>query len=148
MAELLVSHELDVVVDHRLVGLLDEACAAGERPPSPHTLGHWLSTTPGMVYLESDEDILGARLRLEAWDGDAPFVREQWPRTDVIVLDLPSGVLGVDEIAAGGKSQVFRVPSPGRWHARVSWRPGVLDLDGTGTEPEAWALVQFWPVAE
>jgi hypothetical protein len=65
-AELTGGRELYVVVDHRLVVLIDEACSGDAKPPLPHNIGHWLSTAPGMVYVESAEPVLGARLRLEA----------------------------------------------------------------------------------
>jgi hypothetical protein len=64
----------------------------------------------------------------------------------VIVMDLPSGVLSVDQITAGAQAAVFELPHPGRWHARVAWRPGTIGADAAADRP-AQALVQFWPAA-
>lgn len=143
MAKVMDSKELHVIVDYRLVGLVDEACTGVPKPPSPSTLGHWLSTAPGNVYLESSGVVLGAGMRLETWDGQAEFDGSAWDRSDVIVMDLPTGVLGVDQITAGGIAAAYELPHPGRWSIRLAWR------DGVPTEedrlPYASVLVQFWP---
>ncbi|MDH6604693.1 hypothetical protein M2164_000328 [Streptomyces sp. SAI-208] len=145
MPELVSSRELDVVVDHRLFGLIDEEGQDGERPASPRSVGSFVSANATMLYIGSGEDISNARLRLEAWDGPAPVDTGDWPSTAELSLDLPSGRFLVDEIAAGGKSDVFRLPQAGKWRARVGWRENTRAPDGGFTRPGGWALVQFWP---
>ncbi|MFE1027012.1 hypothetical protein ACFW5I_20990 [Streptomyces sp. NPDC058818] len=147
MPQLVTSRELDVIVDHRLFGLVDEEGQEGERPASPRSVGSFVSASATMLYIGSDEDILNARLRLEAWDGPATALADEWPSAEVLSLDLPSGRFLVDEIAAGGKSDVFRLPHAGRWRARVGWRENAPAPDGGFAEPGGWALVQFWPDA-
>jgi hypothetical protein len=76
----------------------------------------------------------------------------------VTQMELASGVLDVDMLAAGGLSGVFELPHQGVWHARVAWRESVVDdpaaiddLDDPEDgeqEPEAWAMLQFWPTAD
>jgi len=144
MPELIQAQDVDVSVDHHLVGLVDAASTSGERPPAPHTTGHWLATAPGMVYVESDEDVISARIRVEAWDAPPPPPPGEWDRSDEVRLELPSGRLGTDEVAAGGQAEVFALPAAGTWQARISWREGPFDEDGTRGEPEANALVQLW----
>jgi hypothetical protein len=143
MAKLIDEKELSVIVDYHLVGLVDEACDGEAKPPSPHTLGQWFATAPGNIYFESPIPANGARLRLETWDGPADFDATTWDRSDEIVMDLPTGVLGIDQITAGQMAAVYELPHPGRWRIRLAW------LDGIATEtrprPEASALVQFWP---
>jgi hypothetical protein len=165
-ATLLAETELEVVVDHRLLGVVDEGQAEGERPASPHSVGHWFAIAPGKLYVESTGDVIGARLRLEAWDGPPSFDAAGWDRHDETVMELASGVLGVDQIAAGGLSGVFELPGPGAWQTRVAWREAVPggdesaddpepienlddpdDIDDDLDEPEAWALLQFWPTS-
>ena len=143
MARLISGAEVDVTVDHRLFGLCDGA--AGESPPpAPHRVGHrWLSAGVSVVYFEAAEDILKARVVFESWDGEPP-ADDDWPGAETVVLSLPSGVLGVDQIAAGSRPEVFVVGPPGRYHARLAWRDGTLDLEGTG-EPEGFARARFWP---
>lgn len=156
MAPLQTRREIDVVVDHRLVGLVDQAADRTTPTPAPHSWGGWFSVGPGAVYLESDEDILYARLLLEAWDSAPAFDPAGWDRHGEAEVDLPSGVLDVDMIAAGGTSAVFTVPFAGRWHVRLAWTESPrdfgedVDLDEEDevddlTEPEARALLQFWP---
>jgi hypothetical protein len=141
---MLSSAEADVVVDHRLFGIGDGA--SDENPPrAPHRIGHpWLSAGISMVYFEAHEDIIKARVRFESWDGPPPLDEATWPESETVVLSLPSGALGVDQITAGSTSDVFTVGGPGRYRARLAWREGELDLVGSG-EPEAFALAQFWP---
>lgn len=145
MSRLVDEKELRVIVDYRLVGLVDEASDGVAKPPPPHTLGQWFATAPGNVYFESPDTVLGALLRLETWDGPADFDASPWDRSEEIVMDLPTGVLGIDQITAGQMAAVYELPRPGRWNLRLAWRDGV----STGGEslPDASALVQFWPVA-
>lgn len=145
MSRMLYSAEVDVVVDHHLFGLCDGA--SDESPPSaPTQIGHpWLRVGTSMVYFQSDEDIVKARVRFESWDGPPSLDEATWPVSEVVELSLPSGALGVDQITAGSRSDVFVVGAPGRYGARLAWRQGELDL--AGTEPEAFALAQFWPAA-
>jgi hypothetical protein len=143
MAQLKDEKELHVIVDYRLVGLVDEACTGVEKPSAPHKLDHWLSTTTGNLYLESSDAVLGARMRLQTWDGPADFDVAGWDRSDEIVMDLPTGVLGIDQITAGAHAEVFRLPAPGRWRIRVAWRDGVPTDENS--LPDASVLLQFWP---
>ncbi|MFI6263125.1 hypothetical protein [Micromonospora sp. NPDC051006] len=145
MAVLTDSAELHVSIDYRLVGLVDDACHGGAKPPSPQTVGHWIGTTPGNVYLENidEEVVLGAQMRLETWDGPAKFDPSGWDRSDVIVMDFPSGILGVDELTYGGLADVYRLPEGRRWNTRLAWR--VEAPAKPGERPFASILVQFWP---
>jgi hypothetical protein len=144
MATIVASQELDINVDHRLFGLVDEEGQLGDRPPGPRTLGSFVSSNATMLYVDSGEDILGARLRLEAWDGPPTLDVTAWPQVAAVDMELPSGRFLVDEIAAGGKADVFRLPSAGRWHVRVAWRLNGGD-DAQPGQPEGSALIQFWP---
>jgi hypothetical protein len=142
MAQLVDQKDLYVIVDYHLVGLLDEASSDGPKPPAPHTLGHWLSTTPGNVYLETDDTVLGADMRLQTWDGAADFDAADWQLNDLIVMELPTGVLSIDQITAGAQAAVYRLPAPGRWNARLAWRTNPAPDDQS--LPRASVLVQFW----
>jgi hypothetical protein len=144
MATIVASQELDINVDHRLFGLVDEEGQLGDRPPGPRTLGSFVSSNATMLYVDSGEDILGARLRLEAWDGPPTLDVTAWPQVAAVDMELPSGRFLVDEIAAGGKADVFRLPRAGRWHVRVAWRLNGGD-DAQPGQPEGSALIQFWP---
>jgi len=142
MAKLIDGKELNVIVDYRLVGLVDEASDGEPKPPSPGSLGRWFATAPGNIYFESPIPASGANMRLETWDGPAEFDASAWDRSDEIVMDMPTGVLGIDEITAGAMAAAYELPYPGRWRIRLAW------LDGIATDsqplPEASALVQFW----
>ncbi|MFB7467319.1 hypothetical protein ACFCZ1_28175 [Streptomyces sp. NPDC056224] len=142
MSGLVRVQELDVVVDHRLFGLVDEEGQAGERPATPGAEG-LVAANATMLYLQTPEDVLDTRLRVEVWDGPADFTAGEWPVQGEAVMDLPSGRFLVDEIAAGGRPAAFQLPAGGRWCVRAAWRPGALDEAEEG--PEGWALVQFWP---
>ncbi|MEV4351314.1 hypothetical protein AB0J83_43210 [Actinoplanes sp. NPDC049596] len=135
--------DVDVIVDHRLVGIVDEASDGGEKPPSPHTLGDWIAVTPGNIYLECPgEEVLGAAVRFETWDGPAPFDETDWEAHDVVEVVLPSGLLGIDEITMGAQSGVYRLPPGRRWHTRLAWRTLEAEPDQL---PSATILAQFWP---
>ncbi|MET8573157.1 hypothetical protein [Streptomyces sp. NPDC004783] len=137
--------ELDVVVDHRLFGLVDEEGQQGERPATPGSQA-LVAANATMLYIQTCEDVLDTRLRLESWDGPPDeFDEGLWPVHREVVMHLPSGRFLVDEIAAGGRSDAFRLPAAGDWRARAAWRPGVFDDEGASSGPEGWALVQFWP---
>ncbi|MGW7441017.1 hypothetical protein [Streptomyces sp. NPDC054849] len=140
MSELVSADEFDVVVDHRLFGVVDAEGQAGERPATPGAQG-LVAANATMLYLQTPEDVLDTRLRLELWDGPADFEAGVWPVRGEAVMDLPSGRFVVDEIAAGGRAVGFALPAGGRWRVRAAWRPGSLDaVKG----PEGWALMQFW----
>ncbi|WP_212996555.1 hypothetical protein [Winogradskya consettensis] len=70
----------------------------------------------GNVYLESEETIVQAEIHFETWDGPADFAADAWQRSDVIMLDWPSGSLALDQITAGA----YRLPSAGPWHLRLA----------------------------
>jgi len=143
VSRMLSSVEVDVVVDHHLFGVCDGASDESP-PPAPRHVGHpWLSVGTSMVYFEAAEDIYKARVRFESWDAPPPPDDAAWPVSEVVELSLPSGALGVDQITAGSRSNVFVVGGPGRYGARLAWRDGELDLDCV--KPEAFALAQFWP---
>lgn len=145
MSHLVTFNELDVTVDHRLFGLVDEEGQHGERPATSGA-GGLVAANATMLYIQTPEDVLDTRLRLESWDGQPTgFDEPLWPVCREVVMRLPSGRFLVDEIAAGGRSDVFRLPAAGAWRVRAAWRPGVLDDEGAGSGPEGWALVQFWP---
>lgn len=133
-----------VTIDYRRVGILDVTCDGGPKPPFEGMSGPWLATTPGNVYLHNvdDEVVFDGHLRLETWDGPADFDPSDWQRSEVIEMDLPSGVLGIDQITMGRQSDVYRLPA-GRWRTRLAWRtdpPAAPDDLNTAS-----ILVQFWP---
>ncbi|MEV8312315.1 hypothetical protein AB0P36_34755 [Streptomyces flavidovirens] len=144
MSRLVMAKELDVVVDHRLFALVDEEGQEGQRPATPGA-GGLVAANATMLYVQTPEDVLDTRLRLEHWDGPADSESGAWPVQGEVVMQLPSGRFMVDEIAAGGKTGVFQLPAGGRWRVRAAWRPGVIDETGESSEPEGWAVVQFWP---
>lgn len=144
MAGLLAATELNIFIDHRLFGLVDEDGQMGEHPAMPDGTGA-VAANSTMLYVRTPDDVLNTRLRLEAWDGRAEFAPERWPVQGEAEMDLPSGRFLVDEIAAGGKNGVFTLPRPGRWRVRAAWRPGAAPYSGSSDDPEGWALVQFWP---
>ncbi len=145
MATLINSNEVQVVVDYRLVGLLDVTCDDGGKPPSPHTLGHWIATTHGNVSIEDIDErpAVSGPMRLEAWDGPAEFDPTGWLRHDVIEMDLPSGMLGVDSLTAGKIPKVYQLPAGKRWYTRLAWR--TVPRSDPSRLPRASILVQFWP---
>jgi hypothetical protein len=64
----------------------------------------------------------------------------------IVTLDLPSGVLRVDQITMGRQSDVYRLPEGQVWHTRVAWR---TDPSGDPDQlASASILVQFWPDEE
>ncbi|MDX3538942.1 hypothetical protein PV721_32315, partial [Streptomyces sp. MB09-01] len=109
MSELVSADEFDVVVDHRLFGLVDAEGQAGERPATPGARG-LVAANATMLYLQTPEDVLDTRLRLELWDGPAVFEAGVWSVQEEVVMDLPSGRFVVDEIAAGGRAVGFALP--------------------------------------
>ncbi|SDP96344.1 hypothetical protein SAMN04487905_12012 [Actinopolyspora xinjiangensis] len=147
MARLLAATDLVVTVDHHLFGIVDQACEQDrtDPPQAPSELGQWMSVGVAAVYVEAEQDIITAGLRLECWDGPAPFEERDWPRSELAVVRMPSGRLGIDEIAAGGQGDVFVLPEPGEYQLRVAWRERDLDQHDEDGNPEAFALVQYWP---
>jgi hypothetical protein len=129
------------IVDYRLVGIADEGYTGLDKPVSPHKLGSWFSTCDGNIYLESDALIVRADMHFETWDGPADFEIAAWDRSDIVVMDWPTGVLALDQITAGASPAVYRLPAAGRWRVRLAWR------DEPASEPQElpWAsvLVQF-----
>ncbi|MEU3982459.1 hypothetical protein AB0F77_20560 [Streptomyces sp. NPDC026672] len=154
---LLSRRELDVTVDHCRFGLLDMAAAATVSPPHPAAGAGWVAAGPCVIYIETTDDVLRARLSLEVWDGPAAINAAHWPDYEHVRLDLPSGRFGVDEIAAGWEPDVFALPSAGRWQVRIARREGAVWLPvtaPTGYAPTedpsekdvgAYYLLQFWP---
>lgn len=132
----LSEHEAEVAVNRRLLGLLDEAALSGANPDLPGQVGDWVSTSEGKVLMESDEDVVTATLRVEVWDQPVPS-DPGWARTKTVPMALMSGKLAVDEIEFGVRPLGLRLPTPGQWEARLSWR--------TESPEHASVLVQFWP---
>jgi hypothetical protein len=148
MPTLTESAEILVTVDYRCVGLLDVTCDDSDKPPVAGRDGAWLGTTYGNVYITNvgNEVVFDGHMRLETWDGPAVFDPGTWDRSDVITVDLPSGVLGVDQITMGRQSDVYRLPEGQVWHTRVAWR---TDPSGDPDQlASASILVQFWPDEE
>lgn len=145
MAAMTESAEVYVDVDYRLVGLVDDSCDGETKPPSPHKLDHWISTARGNVYIENidDVEVLGGPMRFETWDGPADFDPRLWHRNDVIMMEFPSGILGIDSLTAGGQAGVYRLPEGRRWHTRLAWRTETPD--SPDELAKASILVQFWP---
>jgi hypothetical protein len=115
-----------------------------EDPPTPRQIGHpWLSVGTAYVLLESAKDISMARFRLELWDALPPPLDADWPASEIVTLSLPSGRLGVHQIAAGTLFDVFDVGGPGRYQVRLAWREGG-EWDPEVVRPQAWLLAQFW----
>jgi hypothetical protein len=137
---LLGSADIEVMVNHHLFGLVDSD--ADTDVPEPTRVAPWMRAGTSAVYVESEQDVVWARLQLECWNDPAPFDREMWPDSVVVALEMPSGVITVDEITAGVQADVFTLPAPGRYRVRVAWRE-VEAADGGA--PEGLALVQFWP---
>jgi hypothetical protein len=137
------SGDVLVIVDYRRVGLVDATCDE-EKPPAPHKIGHWLGTTIGNLYIENIDDavVFDGHMRLETWDGPAEFDPGDWQRSDVVEVDLPSGVVGVDQITMGWQPEIYRLPEGRVWHTRVAWR---ADPPASPDKPSsASILVQFW----
>jgi hypothetical protein len=144
VSRILRDAEVDVAVDYHQFGLVDSA-AVENRPPPGQGGPRWLRVGRSLVFFESEGPLVGARVRFEAWDGPAPFDEAQWPMSEVVMLDMPSGRIGTDEITYGAQSDVFILPAPGRYRVRVAWREGEFDPRRGGEGPEAFALAQFWP---
>jgi len=142
MAQRTENRSVPAIVDYHLVGIADQAYAGPDKPVTPHQVGGWFSTSDGNVYLESDADIRRAVLHFETWDGPAEFDPGAWDRSGELDMDWQSGELGLDQITAGATPDVYRLPSPGRWHLRLAWR----DEPRPSADELPWAsvLVQFW----
>ncbi|GAA3853425.1 hypothetical protein GCM10022243_18790 [Saccharothrix violaceirubra] len=137
VAELEASTEIDVLVEHHWFGVGDPDSTEDTPIPDP---GAWFAAGDSLVMFQSEEDIVRARLHLEWHTDRPPLDSAQWPHSTEIDLHLPSGVFTVDEGVAGVTGPVFTVPA-GRYRARLGWRPAPPST----TEPEAYALVSFWP---
>lgn len=135
----LSEHQAEVAVNRRLLGLFDDASLAEPNPALPLRVGDWVSTSRGKLLMEADEDVITATLKVEVWDGPLPD-DDSWPRTKTVPMMLESGNLSVDEIEHGTRPLGFRIPAPGLWQARLSWR--------TDTPRHAAVRVQFWPSAK
>ncbi|SES28296.1 hypothetical protein SAMN05216188_13042 [Lentzea xinjiangensis] len=134
----LSDHQAEVAVNRRLLGLFDDASLAEPNPVLPLRVGDWVSTSRGKVLMEADVDVITATLHVEVWDAPLPD-DDTWPRTKTVPMVLESGNLSVDEIEHGTRSLGIRVPAPGLWQARLSWR--------TEDSRHATVRVQFWPVS-
>ncbi|MQY09938.1 hypothetical protein SRB5_00410 [Streptomyces sp. RB5] len=138
MARVLERAELEVLVVDHLFAVVDEEGTTGPRPPFPHETGGWVSAAGSTLFVEIEDPLVAtAVLCLEAWDGEPPGDDASWTARETVRLDLPSGVIGVEEMEAGGESDVLRVPSRGVHRARVALRE---DPEGPPN-----VLVRLWP---
>ncbi|MFG3256703.1 hypothetical protein [Streptomyces sp. NPDC048172] len=112
----------EVTVDYGTFGLIDMECAADTYHVDPPEGGAWLRTDTGMVYPDLVSNVAFIRLRLESWDGEPPREQEgAWSRVEEAEVVMPSGVLGVEVIAAGIDEDVFTLPGPGTYRLRMAF---------------------------
>ena len=141
MPNLLSSAEVDVGFDRHRVQVTDEE--AEEALPLPY--GH-ISVGTSAVLFRSLEDIWQAQFVFESWDGEPGSPDEsEWPDIQVVSLYLPSGHLAVDQFTRGAVSDVFDARGSGHFRVRVAWRELRWRPDTDLVDPQAFALLQFWP---
>ncbi|WP_405708223.1 MULTISPECIES: hypothetical protein [unclassified Streptomyces] len=111
---------LEVTVDYGTFGLVDMECAGGTYNLDDPEAGAWLRTDVGMVYPDLVSNVAFIRLRLESWASEPPQ-EGVWSRVEVTEVEMPSGVLGIEVIAAGFEEDVFALPGPGAYRLRVAF---------------------------
>ncbi|MFI7642280.1 hypothetical protein [Nonomuraea sp. NPDC049400] len=107
--------------DHHLFGLADAGTADQPPPPVPAADGHWVSAADSAVLIRTAQDGATVTVRLQAMDGppgepepDAEAV------SHTVQLDLPTGQISVNQIAAGWMHDVFALPAPGSYRLRIT----------------------------
>ncbi|MGW7468621.1 hypothetical protein ACWGJT_29160 [Streptomyces xantholiticus] len=120
MARLLDSADVEVSVDYRTFGIVDEACRQDTHTPDAPQ-GSWVQVARGMAYLQCPSEVIRARLRLESWSTTPPSDQSQWSGREDVEVELPSGVLGVHMLTSGWEAEVLVLPSPGRYGLRLHW---------------------------
>ncbi|MFI8853240.1 hypothetical protein ACIGW3_24055 [Streptomyces sp. NPDC053499] len=162
--------EMQVTVDYGTFGVVDMQPGRDARGLVAPAEGSWLRTRRGMVYPDLVSNVAFIRLRLESWGpqgtGDEPPLEGNWARVDEAEVEMPSGVLGIEVIAAGLDENVFSLPGPGQYRIRVAfcvapevdpvplrkshapieraWQGHEKELEGV----DEFFLVQFWGVED
>lgn len=117
------------------------------------------------IYLRSFQTNVLVRLDLESWESEPAWHEDEWEGSHTAVIELTTGVVGVDEITAGAQHDLLTLPAPGRYRVRVAHRNrGMVsdaymalfdqfeDIHGPGftdakrdLEGREQYLARFWP---
>ncbi|GHC95046.1 hypothetical protein GCM10007079_46260 [Nocardiopsis terrae] len=117
------------------------------------------------VYLRSLQTNVLVHLDLESWESEPAWNGEEWEGSHTAVIELATGVVGVNEITAGGQHDLLTLPAPGRYRVRAAHRNRRVvskaymalfdrfeDVHGPGftaaardLEGREQYLAQFWP---
>ncbi|MBO8201451.1 hypothetical protein JW613_24600 [Streptomyces smyrnaeus] len=162
--------EMKLTVDYGTFGIVDMAPVPDAHGLVASAEGSWLRTRRGMAYPDLVSNVAFIRLRLENWGpggpGTEPPLEGDLARVDEADVEMPSGVLGIEVIAAGLDEEVFSLPGPGQYRIRVAFcvAPDVdpvplrkshapIERAWQGREKELedvdeFFLVQFWSVED
>ncbi|MFC5184239.1 hypothetical protein [Actinomadura harenae] len=114
--------------------------------PSPSQHGWFGACEHEITIRVANPDQVEFLLRFETWDGE-PTAPESLPEVDgTFLLNISSGVLGVNEGTGGFEPGVITV-QPGRYYARISGygrNSAAESRDATGER----YLTQLWPTRE
>lgn len=154
--------EVEVTVDYGTFGIVDEACAEDTYNLDAPEGGGWLRTDRGMAYPDLVSNVAFVRVRFESWDSEPP--REgTWARVDEAILEMPSGIVGIEEVGGEWHEEVFELPQPGLYQIRVAFcvarhkepiparaEQAAIERAWQGHEEELrkvdeYFLIQYWP---
>ncbi|RKS06459.1 hypothetical protein DFP74_2091 [Nocardiopsis sp. Huas11] len=128
---------------------------------------HDFSVGERSVYFRSLQTNVLVRLTLESWESEPDWDGASWEGSRTAVIELATGVVGVNEITAGAQHDLLTLPAPGRYGIRVAHRnrhevseahmalhDRFEDVQGPGfraakrdLEGREQYLAQFWPEA-
>lgn len=144
---LLTAVDVQVTVEYRMVSIQDADFDETEEIE----LTSWLNAGSAKVIVVTDEDVLNGRVRLESWDGEAAFNPDAWQRAATADLMMPSGQVGIPQLAFDSMPLEFNLPRAGRYRIRVAVSEHPAPPASPGTPEWEWptpsvtVLAQFWP---
>jgi hypothetical protein len=120
---LLARADLRLVPADFMFGFADTGAAdRAALPALPVQIGHWISTGPATVIVESLQQRHEVRLEMEVFDGPPDEENDVWEVDHTTDLEVATGRITVITWNSGQLRDVLTLPQPGVYRVRVSGR--------------------------
>jgi hypothetical protein len=123
VARLLARTDIRLVPAEFMFGFADTRAAdRAALPALPVQTGHWISTGPATVIVESLQQRHEVRLEMEVFDGPPDEENDVWEVDHTTGLEVATGRITVLTWSSGQLRDLLTLPKPGAYRVRISGR--------------------------